>query len=360
MTQNSCTKCGSDIQNSDDEFCRNCGADLKGKENNEQSLPITQSHRIPVALIVVFLTSLFIAMGTGTFDIIYFIFIILLGGFSIYFVYREETSRFQYIKYLGFFFVILGILYFIGGLTYDTSDDAVVERIIYSPYPLGAMDFAIQQAHDIAYKNGLLLEGVIIVVFGLLLYWEVTKRLASNQDISLGKGKGILISKIGSKKEKQGAVTDKQSKPYHIILIIIAFVIVSAILLVGSFFSGFFAPTSDVNPTYYPTIIPSTNPQTNTSLKCDIVGKWTQILAEETPVTGVYIQIYSDNRIEIYLNNQLRSWGTWNMITPNHFSFTWTGGVDISTNTHTFTVSPDCRTLSVLSFRGEHSTFVRQ
>jgi hypothetical protein len=115
-----------------------------------------------------------------------------------------------------------------------------------------------------------------------------------------------------------------------------------------------------VYPTYYPTIVPSTMSQTTMSQKCDIVGRWTQTLAENTPVTGVYIQIYSDNRIEIYLNNQLRSWGTWWEVSPNQYSFTWTGGVDVSPNTHTFSVSPDCRTFSVTSALGEHSTFVKQ
>ena len=96
--------------------------------------------------------------------------------------------------------------------------------------------------------------------------------------------------------------------------------------------------------------------QTQSQTTCDIVGRWTQTEADGKPVTNVYIQIYPDNRIEIYLNNQLHNWGTWEKLTPNTIRSTWTG---TATGTDTITISPDCRSLAVLSHRGEHATFVR-
>lgn len=112
------------------------------------------------------------------------------------------------------------------------------------------------------------------------------------------------------------------------------------------------------SPTQTPTQTPTTL-HTISGQSCDINGKWIQTTAENTPVTGVYIQIYSDKRIEIYLNNQLRSWGNWEAVTPDQLRFIWTGGTDANPNAHTITVSPDCQSFNVLSFRGEHSTFRR-
>lgn len=111
-------------------------------------------------------------------------------------------------------------------------------------------------------------------------------------------------------------------------------------------------PTT-TTPTHIPTTLPTTPGQS-----CVIIGKWIQTKYENNPVTGVYIQIYSDNRIEIYLNNQLRSWGTYDIIALNQIRHTWTGGVDTGTG-DTITMSPDCQTLDVVSFRDEHSTFIR-
>ncbi len=109
-----------------------------------------------------------------------------------------------------------------------------------------------------------------------------------------------------------------------------------------------------------PTQTPITSSYTTVStpqsslLSCSISGKWIQ-----QDVAGyVYIQIYSDKRIEIYLNNQLRSWGTWEIITSNQFRNTWTGGADTGTG-NTVTISSDCNTHECVSFRGEHSTFIR-
>lgn len=88
---------------------------------------------------------------------------------------------------------------------------------------------------------------------------------------------------------------------------------------------------------------------------CTIIGKWVQ-----QDVTGyVYLQIFSDNRIEIYLNNQLRSWGSWEAIAPDQYHFVWTAGEDANPNVHTMAITPGCQTLKVVSFRGEHSTFAR-
>lgn len=114
-------------------------------------------------------------------------------------------------------------------------------------------------------------------------------------------------------------------------------------------------PVSQITITTSQTTIPATQ---TPELSCNIIGKWPQARSENTPVTDVYIQIYSDHRIEIYQYNQLRSWGTWEVIAPDQFRNTWTGGKDVGTNT--FTISPDCRTLAVISFRGEHSTFIKQ
>lgn len=94
-------------------------------------------------------------------------------------------------------------------------------------------------------------------------------------------------------------------------------------------------------------------------VSCDILGKWRQTRYENTPVTGVYIQIKPGKQIEIYLNNQLRSWGLYDVIAPNQIRHTWSGGVDTGAG-NTITISPDCQTLDVISFRGEHSTFVRE
>lgn len=113
-------------------------------------------------------------------------------------------------------------------------------------------------------------------------------------------------------------------------------------------------PASQIAITTSQTTIPTTQ---TPELSCNILGKWPQARSENTPVTDVYIQIYSDYRIEIYQYNQLRSWGTWEVIAPDQFRNTWTGGKDAGTNT--FTISPDCRTLAVVSFRGEHSTFIK-
>lgn len=99
------------------------------------------------------------------------------------------------------------------------------------------------------------------------------------------------------------------------------------------------------------TIFPTSQ---QSGLSCSITGKWIQ-----QDVAGyVYIQIYSDKRIEIYLNNQLRSWGTWEVITSNQFRNTWTSGADAGTG-NTVTISSDCNTHEYVSFAGEHSTFVR-
>ena len=106
------------------------------------------------------------------------------------------------------------------------------------------------------------------------------------------------------------------------------------------------------------TIIPTPTPRTS-DVSCDILGKWRQTRYENTPVTGVYIQIKPGRQIEIYLNNQLRSWGPYDLIAPNQIRHTWSGGVDAGTG-DIITISSDCQTLDVVSFRGEHSTFVRE
>ena len=117
-------------------------------------------------------------------------------------------------------------------------------------------------------------------------------------------------------------------------------------------------PTTIIQTT--PTTTPITSAITTVAtsqqsgLSCSITGKWIQ-----QDVAGyVYLQIYSDKRIEIYLSNQLRSWGTYDIIAPNQIRFTWSGGVDTGTG-GTITVSSDCQSLDVLSFRGERSTFRR-
>lgn len=106
------------------------------------------------------------------------------------------------------------------------------------------------------------------------------------------------------------------------------------------------------------TTIPTSTPRTS-DVSCDILGKWKQTRYENTPVTGVYIQIKPGRQIEIYLNNQLRSWGLYDFIAPNQIRHTWSGGVDTGAG-NTITISPDCQILDVISFRGEHSTFVRE
>ncbi|MBP1927707.1 hypothetical protein J2741_000254 [Methanolinea mesophila] len=139
---------------------------------------------------------------------------------------------------------------------------------------------------------------------------------------------------------------------------------------VGLFVGGTLSaqiPSQAISPTIstFATTIPVTTAITSTyqssqlsDLSCNSIGKWTQTQYENTPVSGVYIQIFPDNRIEIYQNNQLRSWGPYEIIAPNKIRHTWTGGVDAGAG-NTITISPDCQTLEIVSFRGEHSTFTR-
>ena len=93
-------------------------------------------------------------------------------------------------------------------------------------------------------------------------------------------------------------------------------------------------------------------------LSCNIIGKWIQTEYQGSPHSGGYLQFYSDNRVEIYAEGQLKSWGPYEVIAPNKIRHTWAGGVDIGAG-DTITISTDCQTLDIISFRGEHSTFVR-
>lgn len=153
------------------------------KKAYDQQLPKT-SRGLPWGLIIVFIISSFVAIGSGIFDIFYFVFVFLLGGIAIYFLYKEETHRFKYIKYLAFFLIICGILVFIGGVAYDASMDASMKRMIeksksgelYIPSGIGTPYLTAQHVQDINYKAGLIVIGPLITIFGFLLYREVRKR----------------------------------------------------------------------------------------------------------------------------------------------------------------------------------------
>lgn len=177
---------------------------------------------------------------------------------------------------------------------------------------------------------------------------------------------GILYAGYYIKQKQDLDVSDEPVKVPFMILLrililtmviwIVAFAAIGAITAIATS-----ATPQTTTPISQITIVTSqtTIPATQTpELSCNIIGKWTQTEYQGKPVTDAYIQIYSDNRIEIYLNDQLRSWGTWEAISPDQFRSTWTGGRDSGTNK--FTISPDCRTLEVLSASGEHSTFIKQ
>lgn len=166
----------------------NDNATLNKSEKSEKKAydqPLPQISRgLPWGLIIVFIISSFVAIGSGMFDVFYFVFVFLLGGIAIYFLYKEETHRYKYIKFLAFFLIIFGILVFIGGVNYDTSMDASLQRLfekqksneLYIPSGNAAPYLTAQRVQDTNYKAGLIAIGPLITIFGLLLYWEVRKR----------------------------------------------------------------------------------------------------------------------------------------------------------------------------------------
>ena len=117
-------------------------------------------------------------------------------------------------------------------------------------------------------------------------------------------------------------------------------------------------PSSNIvtNPPASP-IVQSNIPQSQISQGCSFVGKYTQTEYQGKPVSNVFIQLYPDNRIELYQNNKLLYAGNWALIGPNKIQENWTYGIvsggDIAT------LSPDCKTITDISSAGEHSTFVR-
>lgn len=88
--------------------------------------------------------------------------------------------------------------------------------------------------------------------------------------------------------------------------------------------------------------------------QCNIVDRWTQIDYQGSPVSGVYIEIYSDNRIELYRDGQLLYFGTWSWICHNTFQAIWAGRT-----VDTVTMSSDCNIQTYISNAGERSVFVR-
>ena len=171
-----------------------------------------------------------------------------------------------------------------------------------------------------------------------------------------------LVGKSSPLKET-GTDGNKGLKTFLLIILILAIIAVIAFFISSAISSPKPDSLSEKNfPTHQTTVFTTTKtPLPTTSppeLSCNIAGKWIQTSYENTPVTGVFIQLYSDKRIEIYLNNQLRSWGGYEIIAPNKIRHTWSGGVDTGTG-DIITISSDCQTLDVVSFRGEHSTFVK-
>jgi hypothetical protein len=207
-------------------------------------------------------------------------------------------------------------------------------------------------------KTTLIFEGTIILIFGILLLSHVQPIFRRATNLS-------EIKKGENPTRKQEKVEDRVVKPIrglHVAIIIIVILVVLAILAglflgrIGSTPNSALPHIQTTSPTFFQTPFPTFTQTSSTNQRCSIIGKWTQLTYQGSPVSGVYIQLYSDNRIELYLNNQLHYWGTWEVITPDKYRYNWYGG---QTATDTVTLSPDCKTMTAISGRGEISTLAR-
>jgi len=192
---------------------------------------------------------------------------------------------------------------------------------------------------------------IIIFLGGFLLFLYMKKKREQAIEIPTPEGESSLSPILTS-----GLI----KKAFFIALV--GFLLIVGLMLVMYIASmnGSGMQSSSTIPMSITTIISTTptiqpTPTSYSGQTCAITGKWVQ-----QDVTGyVYLQIFSDKRIEIYLNNQLRSSGSWEAIAPDQYHFVWTAGEDANPNIHTMALTPGCQTLEVVSFRGEHSTFAR-
>lgn len=207
---------------------------------------------------------------------------------------------------------------------------------------------------------------------------------------------GIIIWVVGiydaynvAKKMNSGAIPYRSSNSaVMIIFAIAAFIILSAalfmaLLISAAFMAGFtsayespsksLVKSTPLSITALPTITTSTmlstqntpipitsseNPSLN-QLKCNVIdAKWIETEYQGRPISGASIRIYSNNQIELFVNNQLTYTGTWTVIGPNHLEVKWYENGKYR-GTDTVSISPDCNTQTYVSNIGEHSTWIR-
>ncbi len=312
--------------------------DSDQKKSIDEPLPPVIKERLPTILIVTFIVGLLFSFSTHL-GVCFLFFI--LGLATLYPLYTSKPDLFNITKICAIVLIFFGIGVILTGLSTDLSNFAVYEYASIHKYELYSPSSPniVENARNIliAHAISLVISGLVIAVFGYLAY-----RQTQSQSESLF------------------------SKYKHILTYLIALVcFIAVILIIANSVSQNSTQTTNVIVTTIPTPIttitlaPTTLPTTiqtfqYSELSCNIAGKWIQ----QNVAGYVYLQLYSDKRIEIYLSNELRSWGTYDVIAPNQIRHTWSGGVDTGAG-NTITVSSDCQSLDVVSFQGEHSTFTR-
>lgn len=312
--------------------------DNNQKNTIDEPQPPVIKERVPTILIACFVIGLSLALygNAGS-----FLLFLILGVVTLYPLFTKQPDLYNITKYFALCVIALGIVTIITGLSIDTSNFALVNLIKSDPYAFYSptSPHILENARNYLYTvmASLILSGLAMIFFGYKAYQIIQPQSES------------LFSKY---------------KPILTYLIAIVWIIV-VILIIANNVSQNSTQTTNVMVTTIPTPIttitlaPTTFPTTiqtlqYSELSCNIAGKWIQ----QNVAGFVYLQIYSDKRIEIYLSNQLRSWGTYDVIAPNQIRFTWSGGVDAGTGA-TITASSDCQSLNVVSFRGEHAIFTR-